>query len=115
MAGEWIADKARGLVHRFFTGEWKDLGGDVLQGRCPAADAHGSSSGSGDARIYLGYGPNGEKPGCFCLHKSCKAALDEMNGRFRDAIFARDESGGPRPAGRPVEAGVERKDLQEDQ
>lgn len=93
MSGEWIEGKARGIYGRIFPGEWKDLGNGVLQGRCPGEGSHTVGSGKGDARIHLAYGPNGEKPGCFCLHKSCRGVLDELNRAFRDAIFARDGGG----------------------
>lgn len=89
MGGEWIPDKARGLVARFFPGEWKEQG-DCLQGRCPGEGVHTGRSAATDARIFLGYGAGGESPGCYCLHHSCKGVLDDLNGKFREAIFARD-------------------------
>jgi hypothetical protein len=94
MAGEWIAGKARGLIGRFFPGEWEDKGGDVLQGRCPAEGMHGHGSARTDARIYLAYGPKGETPGCYCMHNSCKGQLDALNEAFRTELFRRDGMGG---------------------
>lgn len=104
MAGEWIAPKARGIFRDFFPGDWEDKGGDVLEGRCPAQDAHSHGSARTDARVYLGYGPQGQPPGVYCLHNSCKGRLEGMNEDFRTALFARD---GERP-GRPQEEGVVR-------
>lgn len=103
MAGEWIADKARGLYARFFPGAWEDKGGDVLQGHCPAAEAHGHGSAPTDARIYLTYGPKGQPPGVYCLHSSCKGRLEAMNDEFRSELFRKDGKGG---GGTPPEEGV---------
>lgn len=105
MAGEWIPGKARGLVGRFFPGQWEEKQPEVLEGRCPAEDAHSHGSAATDCRIYLGYGPQGQPPGCYCLHSSCKGRLEGMNDEFRTALFARDGEAG-RAAGRPVEEGV---------
>jgi hypothetical protein len=106
MAGEWIEGKARGLVAQFFPGEWEETGG-CLQGRCPAEGTHTGRSAKTDARIFLAYGAGGETPGCYCLHHSCKGVLDDLNGKFREAIFARDgKADGSRAAGAVAEPGV---------
>lgn len=105
MAGEWIQAKAQGLMG-IFPVAWSAVGDGVFQGRCPGEASHSGGSSGQDCRLFTSYGPNGEKPGAFCLHKSCKPVLDELNGRFRDAIFSRDEAG-PR-AGGGVNEGVAR-------
>jgi hypothetical protein len=96
MAGEWIAAKAAGIYGRHFPGQWREVAPNTLQGRCPAGDLHSKPSAETDARIFLGYGPKGEKPGCYCLHNSCAGRLADMNRAFRDEIFAHDADGKPR-------------------
>lgn len=91
MAGEWIPIKAKEIYAKFYGGDFEEVSPGVMQGRCPAGDAHSKSSARTDARIFLGYGPNGEKPGVYCLHQSCKPRLDAINGDFRDSLFAKDE------------------------
>jgi hypothetical protein len=105
--GSWIEPKARGIFSRFFGGDWVEKGDGVLEGRCPGESAHSGRSARTDARVFLSYGPNGEKPGCFCLHTSCKGVLEELNGRFRDELFARGEGDVNRPAAAGVKAGEE--------
>ena len=104
MAGEWIPEKARGLVSRFFPGNWEDQGGDVLQGRCPAEHLHSGGNAGTDARIYLRYRDDGKAaPGIFCFHNQCRGALEEMNRGFREELFRKD---GKQSDGGPVETGV---------
>lgn len=111
MAGEWIEEKARGLVGRFFPGTWEEKGGGLLEGRCPGEGLHGQRSAKSDCRIFLGYGPQGESPGCYCLHQSCKGQLADLNEAFRTAIFSREGMGDPaRPGGtQRAEEGVVRQ------
>lgn len=109
MAGEWIPEKARGLVARFFPGDWEDKGGDMLEGRCPGEDRHSHGGARTDCRVFLGYGPQGQPPGIYCLHKSCGAVLEEMNRGFREALFTYDgETGRARP--KDGEQGVVRRE-----
>jgi hypothetical protein len=91
--GAWIEGKARGLLG-MIPGAWEEHDG-VMQGRCPGEAAHTGASAATDARVYLSYGPGGQPPGVYCLHHSCKGVLDEINGKFRDAIFARDDATRP--------------------
>lgn len=105
MPGEWIAPKAREIHAKHFGGEWEDTGGDVLQGHCPASHAHSQSNAKTDARIYLAYGPNGQTPGCYCLHGSCKPFLEKMNESFREELFRKDGTHGK---GGPAAPGVAR-------
>ena len=90
MAGEWIAGKAKEIYAKFFGSDFEEVSPGVMQGRCPAGDAHSKPSARTDARIFLGYGPGGEKPGIYCMHTSCRPRLDDMNKEFRDALFAKD-------------------------
>lgn len=106
MAGEWIPGKARGLVGKFFPGQWEERMNEVLEGRCPAEHAHTGGSAPTDCRIFLGYGPQGQPPGIYCLHKSCHGHLEEMNKEFREALFARDGSDQNRPEVKRAEEGV---------
>ena len=92
MAGEWIQAKAEGLLG-MFPGEWAAMGDGVFRGRCPGESLHHGSSSAQDCRIFTSYGPQGQKLGAFCFHQSCKGVLDDLNRRFRDAVFARDDSG----------------------
>lgn len=98
MAGEWIEGKARECLG-VFGGSWAELGGGILQGRCPGEGAHTKGGAETDARVFLTFGPNGEKPGCYCLHSSCKGVLDGMNEEFRNRIFSKD--GRPEGSGAP--------------
>jgi hypothetical protein len=105
MAGEWIPEKARGLVARFFPGNWEDMGGDTLQGRCPAEHLHSGGNAGTDARIYLKYRADGKAaPGVFCFHNQCRGVLDEMNQSFREELFRGD--GGTSRGGGTFEEGV---------
>jgi hypothetical protein len=90
---------------QFYSGEWNEVSPGVFQGRCPGEHLHSKGSAGTDCRLFCGYGPKGEKPGAFCLHNSCRGVLDELNGRFRDAIFAKDPNY-QGSGGRPVEEGV---------
>jgi len=85
-------------------GIWEDVGGGVLQGRCPGEHRHSGASARTDARVHLSYGPKGESPGVYCLHHSCKGELDDLNAKFREAIFAKDPNF--TPTGGTVDAGV---------
>jgi len=105
--GEWIEGKARGLLG-MIPGTWQDVGGGVLQGRCPAEGRHSGGSAETDARVHLSYGAGGQPPGVYCLHHSCKTELDEINARFREAIFAKDPNFKP-SAGKAAEEGVVRR------
>jgi hypothetical protein len=98
MAGEWIEEKARGLLG-MFPGQWEAVGGDTYQGRCPGEDLHTGGSAATDCRIYLTYGAGGQTPGVYCLHRSCKGILDDLNEKFRTALFERSEGGARRPVG----------------
>lgn len=106
MSGEWIEPKARLLVSSIIPGQWDEKQPGILQGRCPGESFHTGASADTDCRIYLSYGPKGESPGCYCLHKSCRHALDEINQKFRDAIFAKNDSV---PEWTDPNAGVARK------
>jgi hypothetical protein len=88
--GEWIPEKARKLAPKFFPGEWEDKG-VIWEGHCPAAGRHSHGSAKTDARVYLTYGPQGQPPGLYCLHNSCRSELDSMNQRFRDALFDKSD------------------------
>jgi hypothetical protein len=90
MAGEWIPEKARGLVGNFFPGQWDEVQPGVLQGRCPGEGLHHGTNAATDCRIHLSYGAAGQPPGIYCLHSSCKGTLDDLNGKFREALFAKD-------------------------
>lgn len=103
MAGEWIAGKARGLVG-MIPGQWDEVMPEVLQGRCPGEHLHHGTNAATDCRIFLGYGPQGQSPGVYCLHNSCKGVLDDLNKGFREAIFAKDPDWKPTPS---VNEGVE--------
>lgn len=102
MAGEWIPGKARTLLG-MFPGQWEDVGADLMQGRCPGEHLHTGSNAKTDCRIHLSYGPQGQPPGIYCLHRSCRGVLDDLNKAFREALFARDENF--RPV-KPVNEGV---------
>lgn len=104
MAGEWIAPKARTLYAKFFPGDWEDKGGDLLEGRCPAEGAHTGGSARTDCRVFLSYGPQGQPPGIYCLHKSCLGQLEPMNAAFREALFSYDKE--PGRSYKPAEEGV---------
>ena len=106
MPGEWIPEKAVSLYSKFFPGDWREVSTHVLQGRCPGEHAHTGSSAPTDARIFLSYGPNGESPGCYCLHKSCRGHLATMNEDFRNALFAKD---GSHAKGTTCDSGVVRR------
>lgn len=111
MAGEWIAEKARGLVAGIFPGQWEEVMPNILQGRCPGEETHSKGSASTDARIYLSYGTK-SGPGCYCQHKSCRHVLHDLNQRFREAIFAKDPNF---KGGKPdVNAGVSRMPREKD-
>jgi hypothetical protein len=103
MPGEWIAEKAKGIFARHFGGDFAEVQPGIMQGRCPAESMHSKGGAATDARIFLGYGPNGEKPGCYCLHEKCKPRLYELNGNFRDEIFQKDPN---RPASKRTNEGV---------
>jgi hypothetical protein len=97
MAGEWIPEKARGLLG-MFPGVWTEVQTDVWQGRCPGEHAHTNGKGTEqDCRIYTSYGADGKKPGCYCFHNGCKSLLDSLNEAFRDALFAKDPNYKPGP------------------
>lgn len=105
MAGEWIPEKARGLVGSCFPGAWEDKGGEVLEGRCPGEHLHSHGSANTDARIYLKYRDDGKAaPGIFCFHNGCKGMLEGLNEDFRTRLFARD--GLEKGKGGSHEAGV---------
>jgi len=89
MAGEWITEKARGLMH-VFPGQWDEVTAGIFQGRCPGEHLHHGSSAATDCRVHISYGAGGESPGIYCLHNSCKGVLEPLNKSFRDGIFAKD-------------------------
>jgi hypothetical protein len=89
MAGEWIQEKARGLLG-MFPGQWEELQDGTLQGECPGAHLHSGKSAKTDCRIHLTYGLGGQTPGIYCLHHSCKGVLEDLNKAFREALFAKD-------------------------
>lgn len=103
MRGAWIEDKSRGLLG-MIPGVWRDVGGGVMQGRCPAEHRHSGGSAETDARVHLMYGAAGQSPGVYCLHNSCKGELDDINAKFREAIFAKDPNFRSTPSS--VESGV---------
>jgi hypothetical protein len=97
MAGEWIPEKARGLLG-MFPGQWSEVQTDVWQGRCPGEHAHTNGKGTEqDCRIYTSYGADGKKPGIYCFHNGCKGMLDSLNEEFRNALFAKDPNFKPGP------------------
>jgi hypothetical protein len=102
MAGEWIAEKARGLMG-MIPGQWEESQPGIYQGRCPGEHLHGGGSAATDCRVHLAYGAQGQPPGVYCLHNSCKAVLDSINEDFRTAIFKKDENWRPSS---PANAGV---------
>lgn len=93
MAGEWIPEKARGLVGKIFPGSWEETQPGVMQGHCPGEELHHGDSAVTDCRIHLSYSKDGKTaPGAFCLHKSCQGVLQGLNEEFRKGIFAKDEN-----------------------
>jgi hypothetical protein len=106
MAGEWIAEKARGLMGKVFPGSWEEAQAGIYQGRCPGEHLHHGTNAATDCRIYISYGPQGQPPGIYCLHQSCKGVLEPLNAEFREAIFAKDENWRP---SKPLEEGVVRR------
>lgn len=106
MAGEWIPEKARGLIGKIFPGSWEETQTGVHQGRCPGANLHHGESAATDCRIHTGYSQDGKTaPGAFCLHKSCQGVLQALNEEFRNAIFAKDPEWQP-SAKHTADAGV---------
>lgn len=103
MAGEWIAEKARGLITGIFPGNWEEVQPGIYQGRCPGEHLHHGTNAATDCRVHIAYGAGGQPPGIYCLHNSCKGVLEGLNESFRTAIFAKDENW--RPAN-PANAGV---------
>ena len=103
MAGEWIAEKARGLMGTVFPGAWEEVQTGIYQGRCPGEHLHHGGNAATDCRVHVSYGAQGQPPGIYCLHSSCKGVLDGLNESFREAIFAKDPNYQPT---RPVEEGV---------
>lgn len=96
MAGEWIPEKARGLIREIFPGDWEESQPGIYQGRCPGENLHQGASANTDCRIHIAYSADGKTaPGAFCLHKSCLGRLQELNQKFREAIFAKDENWQP--------------------
>ena len=95
MAGEWIPEKARGLMGKIFPGSWEEVQPGIFQGRCPGEHLHHGSNAPTDCRIHISYGAQGQSHGIYCLHNSCKGVLDALNTDFRDAIFAKDENWRP--------------------
>lgn len=91
MAGEWVAEKGRKYLMQVFGNGFEEVQKGIFQGACPGAEHHSKKSAKTDCRIHVGYGANGEKPGAYCLHHSCKHVLDRLNTEFRDLIFAKDE------------------------
>lgn len=94
MAGEWIAEKARGLLGTF-PGSWEEVQPGIYQGRCPGEHLHHGSNAPTDCRVHLSYGGQGQPPGIYCLHSSCKGVLEPLNETFRTGIFAKDENWRP--------------------
>ncbi len=78
----------------------------IFQGNCPGEHLHHGSNAKTDCRIHVGYGAQGQPPGIYCLHSSCKGVLDGLNETFRAGIFARDENWRPQ---NPAEQGVVRR------
>lgn len=106
MAGEWIAEKARGLMGKVFPGNWEECQAGIYQGRCPGEHLHHGTNAATDCRVHISYGAQGQPPGIYCLHQSCKGVLDPLNEEFRNAIFAKDENWRP---SKPLEEGVVRR------
>jgi len=102
MAGEWIAEKARGLMG-MIPGQWEESQPGIYQGRCPGEHLHTGGSAATDCRVHLAYGGQGQPPGVYCLHSSCKGFLEPINEEFRTAIFKKDENWRPSS---PANAGV---------
>ena len=94
MAGEWIAEKARGLLG-IFPGSWEETQPGIYQGRCPGEHLHHGGNAVTDCRIHISYGAGGQPPGIYCLHQSCKGVLEPLNEEFRNGIFAKDENWKP--------------------
>ena len=95
MAGEWIPEKARGLMSKVLPGSWEEVQSGVFQGRCPGEHLHHGGNAVTDCRVHVGYGAQGQPPGIYCLHSSCKVVLDGLNEEFRHGIFAKDENWKP--------------------
>lgn len=110
MAGEWIPEKARGLIGKVFPGAWEESQPGIYQGRCPGENLHHGESAVTDCRIHIGYSSDGKTgPGAFCLHKSCQGVLQALNEEFRNGIFAKDENWKPNEIGSTKEEGVVRR------
>lgn len=86
-----------------FPGSWEEVMPGIYQGRCPGEHLHHGTNAATDCRIHIAYGTQGQPPGIYCLHSSCKGVLDGLNETFRAGIFARDENWRP---SRPQEEGV---------
>jgi hypothetical protein len=107
MAGEWIPDKARGLINKVFPGSWQETQPGIFQGRCPGENLHHGESAATDCRIHVGYSADGKVgPGAFCLHKSCQGVLQALNEEFRNGIFAKDPNWRPTGNSTGAEEGV---------
>ncbi|MES2923704.1 MAG: hypothetical protein V4819_19270 [Verrucomicrobiota bacterium] len=107
MAGEWIPEKARGLISKVFPGAWEESQPGIYQGRCPGENLHHGASAETDCRIHLGYSADGKTgPGAFCLHKSCQGVLQALNEEFRNGIFAKEPNWKPSGNAPVAEEGV---------
>jgi hypothetical protein len=110
MRGEWVQKKGEEIFRDFFPGEWSPMGSGVYQGRCPGESFHSKGGAASDARIYCGYGANGQTPGIYCFHQACSGHLADLNEAFRSKLFEktgeRSSSGGkdsgvaPEPRGK---------------
>lgn len=110
MAGEWIPEKARGLIGRIFPGSWEETQPGIFQGRCPGENLHHGDSAPTDCRIHIAYSADGKTgPGAFCLHKSCQGKLQALNEEFRNGIFAKDPDWKPSGSSAGAEEGVVRR------
>lgn len=91
------------MIGKVFPGTWEEVQGGIYQGRCPGEHLHHGTNAVTDCRIHIAYGAQGQPPGIYCLHNSCKGVLEPLNEEFRNGIFARDENWRP---GKPQEEGV---------
>lgn len=83
----WVEEKARGLWAGVYGPAFAEVSPGVLQGSCPGQSSHTNASSISDCRIYLDYDAVGRPPGAYCLHSSCGSVLDDLNRKFREAIF----------------------------
>lgn len=68
--------------------DWKD-GGEWGYCACPGLSNHNNANGRRDCRVFAiedASGPKTKPPGVYCLHTSCRAAIEEASTRIRSEI-----------------------------